>query len=296
MKYYISIITILYSISFYSQEQQTTLYGAVTYDHIIKSDERKEYRVSITLPPGFSPKLSYETLYYLDSWGLKELVCGTYALANLSDYVKSIILVGISTNGDEYDHYVQRALDYTPSPFHTELNNGMIIQLNSRNGQSFSIDSLNTGGAKKFINFLETKVFSLVKEKYPNVSEVKGLIGHSLGGLFGVYVTNKRPDIFKNLIIISPSMWWNNKELFNDEFDKNYKSISTEIKMYTAIGSNEDKRLIKEPFSKLSNILSSIENTNFSYKVKSYEGQNHNSVLLQSIFDGLIYLYGFNNN
>lgn len=294
MKYYILLITILCSISLNSQEQQTTLYGAITYDHIIKSDERKEYRVSITLPPGFNPTSSYETLYYLDSWGLKELICGTYALANLSDYVKPIILVGISTNGGEYDHYVQRTLDYTPSPFHTELNNGMIIQLNSRNGKNFSIDSLNTGGAKKFINFLETKVFSLVKEKYPNVSEVKGLIGHSLGGLFGVYVTNKRPDIFKNLITISPSIWWNNRELFNDEFVKNYKSISTEIKMYTAIGSNEDKRLIKEPFYKLSNILSSIENTNFSYKVKSYEGQNHNSVLLQSIFDGLIYLYGFN--
>ena len=39
-----------------------------------------------------------------------------------------------------------------------------------------------------------------------------GLIaGSSLGGLVSLYLGLKRPDVFGKLLVVSPSLWWDNK-------------------------------------------------------------------------------------
>jgi predicted alpha/beta superfamily hydrolase len=71
-----------------------------------------------------------------------------------------------------------------------------------------------TGGSSRFIEMLETEIQPLVKKQYRNNGE-ETLIGQSLGGLLATEILFTKPDLFDNYIIVSPSLWWNERSLLN---------------------------------------------------------------------------------
>ncbi|PPJ55432.1 hypothetical protein CBER1_02748 [Cercospora berteroae] len=69
-----------------------------------------------------------------------------------------------------------------------------------------------SGGADRFLDFLEGPVKSAVKEKFPNITIAReGLYGHSYGGLFALYALFTRPHSFEGFMASSPSIWWNGR-------------------------------------------------------------------------------------
>lgn len=76
------------------------------------------------------------------------------------------------------------------------------------------------GGASRFLVFIQTQVISIVerllqKECPHHISTLPGgLVGHSYGGLFTLYVACQKisaPPLFDIFCPISPSIWWNDK-------------------------------------------------------------------------------------
>jgi uncharacterized protein len=68
-----------------------------------------------------------------------------------------------------------------------------------------------SGGADKFLDFIQTELMPMVESKY-RVQPYRVLAGHSFGGLFAVHAFSTRPELFNAYIAVAPSLQWD-KEL-----------------------------------------------------------------------------------
>lgn len=163
--------------------------GAVHNIHSEVLDEDRE--IFIQVPEGYDPEgtKEYPVVFILD--GEKFLPAASVVHDFYSGgFFPDMILVGISNR-------VYRTRDLTPS------------QVNTMNGLPFNEES---GGAGKFLNFIEEEVFPYVEDHY-KVTGYRTLIGHSYGGLFTVYTLLRRPQLFANYLAIDPSLDWDSQAL-----------------------------------------------------------------------------------
>jgi predicted alpha/beta superfamily hydrolase len=95
--------------------------------------------------------------------------------------IPSLIIVGIDNTGE------QRIDEYTP------------IRSHGRGGKADDYGNMVVEELKPFID-----------DQYRTLPhrEFTGLGGSSLGGLFSLYLSMKRHDVFSRLALMSPSIWW----------------------------------------------------------------------------------------
>lgn len=247
----------------------------------LQSEAGHDYRIIITLPSGFDAKTEYKALYYVDAWWLEDLVAGAYRLKDLSTQMDQVILVGISSIGNEPEWHRQRNRDFTPTAYSVSK---MGVTIAAGN---IPMNDSTTGFADEFMQFITDRVIGTVEKEYKIDASTRGFLGHSFGGLFGFHALMKYPDVFTNYILLSPSVWWNKSELL-DEF----ASMNTERKvtMYIAMGGKEAGMLMNAV-----NVLVDDLKTNHTDAIKLnfmlYENANHNSVLPQSIYDSIEWMY-----
>lgn len=282
MKLIISIIILLNS---FASLGQVSDYGCKTESLNLLSKDGQEYLIKVTLPENYDSQKEYETLYYLDSWWLSELALGANAILNLSEKIEDIVLIGISLNGNLKDWNIQRTMDFTPS----EYNMGFEMKA-GKGDNGITLNKQNTGGADIFIEFIETKIFKLIESNYPNIGENRTLLGHSYGGLFSFYTIQQKPQLFSNFIIISPSLWWNNSELLKKELFYAFEQSKSTNSIYLCYGNSESK-LISKSNQEMDIILIGLEKENLDYKFKVFNETNHNSILPQGIYEGLLYTF-----
>ncbi len=93
-----------------------------------------------------------------------------------------------------------------------------------------------TGGSANFIQFLETELQPFIVRNY-RINGNKTLIGQSLGGLLATEVLFKKPHLFNNYLIISPSLWWDAESLLKQDL----KGLAGKnLKVHVSVG-NEGK-------------------------------------------------------
>ncbi|MBD0331293.1 MAG: alpha/beta hydrolase [Chitinophagaceae bacterium] len=104
--------------------------------------------------------------------------------------------------------------------------------------------SKNFGQANDFYLFLKNELIPFAQKKFPDNSR-KVLLGHSLGGLFCLYVALRQPTLFDKYFAISPSIWANNFELLKIErrYAKQHRDMHATIYIYA--GSLEVFNLIR---------------------------------------------------
>lgn len=71
-----------------------------------------------------------------------------------------------------------------------------------------------TGKSAQFIAFIAAELQPMIAAKY-RVTDSKTLIGQSLGGLLATEILFTQPALFNQYIIISPSLWWDNGSLLD---------------------------------------------------------------------------------
>jgi len=135
-----------------------------------------------------------------------------------------------------------------------------------------------TGKSENFINFIQKELQPFIDKNY-NTSTIKTLIGQSLGGLLATEVLLKKPDLFDNYIIVSPSLWWDGESLLK------IKPIAYQSKKSISISVGKEgevmERTAKELFEKLE--LEKKENTKLFFEF--FEKQNHGDALHLSVYN-----------
>jgi predicted alpha/beta superfamily hydrolase len=178
----------------------------------------RSYLIKIKLPRGYSESaVSYPVLYSTDA----ETNFGgvSYIVQRLikDKIIPEILVVGIAYDTDYETFYDLRTLDLAPAR-----------------------DTSKETGAEAFNRFLEDELFPFVERNYRASGDGRALYGHSLGGLFGFHVLLNRGQLFDRYLLLSPSLWWQCKAIF-DDVGRDLQGAATK-RLYVATGELENRR------------------------------------------------------
>lgn len=162
----------------------------------MKSAEGRDYRIMVSLPEGDVPWTGgYPVIYLLDG---NAYFPAFHAAKRAQDRLRGAILVAIGYPSDTPLDFERRAFDLSP-PQPAERNKPP------------------QGGQDLFLDFIEKRLMPKVNARFKVDQDQRSLVGHSFGGMFGVYALFTRPQLFQHVIAISPSLWWRDRYLMAHE-------------------------------------------------------------------------------
>ncbi|MBK1894173.1 alpha/beta hydrolase [Chryseobacterium paridis] len=264
------VCSVLLSLKFVVLAQNTSVkpltIGEIrTFKSKVLNEERT---LNIYLPGNFDKTKSYPVIYLLDG-SIKEdfiHVSGLVQFFNQMYSMPETIVIGVAN--------VDRKRDFT---FHTDL-------------KDLQKDYPTTGHSDKFISFLEKELKPFVESQY-KVTDTY-LFGQSLGGLLATEILLKKPEMFTNYFIISPSLWWDDESLLKQAKELLGKSTDTKKFVYVSVGKGEHPVMVKDAET-FYDILNNSGKKNWTVEYKMMEGDNHATILHRSLYEGLVKLFPY---
>lgn len=141
-----------------------------------------------------------------------------------------------------------------------------------------------SGGSAKFMLFVEKELQPYVESHYRTNGE-KTIIGQSLGGLMATEILLKKPALFDNYIIISPSLWWNDESLLKDAPQLLKKAGSKPNNVYIAVGEEGDQ--MKNDAKNLADLLHQTAPQKENIFFVHFPEENHLTILHNAVYKGL---------
>ncbi len=244
----------------------------------IQSKELSEIRIlNIYLPEGYNQNdtIKYPVIYLLDGSADEDFI-HIVGLVQFNSFewinqVPKSIIVGIAT--------VNRRRDYT---FPTTI-------------QADKKAYPTSGHSDKFISFIEKELQPFIETKY-NTNNDKTIIGQSLGGLFATEVLLKRPILFNKYIIISPSLWWNNGSLLNQNSNLLTENFNQKTDIYIGVGKEgltptEIPRVMEVDANLLTEKIKGAKNNNVKVFFEYLPQENHATIMHQAVSNSFRLLY-----
>ncbi|MGK9066441.1 alpha/beta hydrolase [Stutzerimonas chloritidismutans] len=174
----------------------------------LKSAEGREYRIMVSLPEGEVPYTGgFPVIYLLDA---NAYFPAFHAAKRAQDSLRGAILVGIGYPSDTPLDFERRAFDLSPP------------QEPERNVPP-------QGGQDLFLDFIEQRLMPAVDARFKVDQDQRSLVGHSFGGMFGIYALFTRPALFQHVVAISPSLWWRDRYLLAHERDFTRRAHAGEL-------------------------------------------------------------------
>ncbi|MCK1986172.1 MULTISPECIES: alpha/beta hydrolase [Peribacillus] len=237
------------------------------------STGKREYQIFVSKPLEEPPASGYPVIYLLDA----NSVFGTMVEAvrlqsrrpEKSGVVPAIIVgIGYATNAPFSS---ERYYDFTMPVADSELPE-------RPDGSPWP----SHGGAEDFLKFIEDDLKPEIGKRYKVDYNSQTLFGHSLGGLFALYVLFENPYAFQTYIAGSPSLHWN-KKWFREEEDRFICRLNQgngDISLLLGVGELEGthKSRMNENVLELSKRLS-LEESGVNVQFKEFEEEGHLSVL-----------------
>jgi len=177
------------------QVSPLTIGQTIKFKSMVLNEERT---LNVFLPGSYgqSAEKKYPVIYVLDGSMDEDFIhiAGLTQFGSFSwiEMMPESIVIGIGN--------VDRKRDFTAPP------------TDARDKTDFPT----AGGSANFIKLLDAEIKPLVDKQY-RTNGVETLIGQSFGGLLATEVLFKRPEMYENYIIISPSLWWNDGALLKAE-------------------------------------------------------------------------------
>jgi predicted alpha/beta superfamily hydrolase len=238
---------------------------AILLHSAIMNEERTLW---IHLPDDYkTTSNTYPVLYVLDgdSHFSHASVMADFLAGYDRNRIPKMIVVGIVN--------VDRGRDFTP--VHPQLNSS----------ETDSATVLKTSGAGCFLRYIEEELIPYVDSHY-RVQPYRVLTGHSLAGLFALYVKETKPNLFPATILISPAINGVNDHMLADTKLMFTTGHPHNGKLFISIG-NENTEKVDALAAQMKHSAPGW----FDWDFKKYPDENHFSVPYKSLFDGLKFIY-----
>ena len=229
------------------------------------------YQVFVALPPSYGkePQRRYPVLYVTDADYAFPILRQISRRLNIEGpKVEEFILVGLSYSVGDTPEYSRRR-DYTPTP------NGEKTRDPSGRPPVF-------GEAEGYRRFLSEELMPFVAVTYRTDTTRSIYAGHSYGGLFGLYVLLSEPKLFSHYIIGSPSLWFDQKVLFQRE--RSYAEANKELKanVLMAIASYEtiDKASGDPRYNGKTDMIADLKEFEQALRSRNYPGLKLSSEII----------------
>lgn len=252
----------------YGKNPEVSIWNTETRKIKSKSNN-EEYTLFINTPRNYKQtNKDYPVVYLLDA---------DYTFGTARDAVESMlfgqevpemIIVGIAYDKDFETWFAKRIRDYT-----------------STNDTSMAYLYPGGGGSEKFLKFINDELIPYVDKNFRVVPNERTLVGYSFGGLFGFYSLFKSPQTFSRYLLISPSLWWDNKLAFAWEKDFAKQASDIKAKMYLTVGGNETE--MKPPLLDMINLLKSHNYPDLMMTFEETPDRTHFSVFAPAFTKGI---------
>lgn len=236
------------------------------------------YKLYVSLPRGYQAGTAqYPVVYLLDadySFAIARNIAEH--LADRND-LPPLLLVGIAYEGPPR-YRVHRTRDYTP----THMPTGGY----GAEAQQYS------GGAPAFQRFLKDELIPFVDQTYRTADE-RTLVGHSYGGLFGTWVAFTTPDLFDHYLLVSPSLWYDDRTVFALEARFSEAQDSLPASLYFAVGALErnSQRDMPADLRLFTRRIAQRSYRGLTLYTEVLDNETHNSVFPRALSNGLRTLY-----
>lgn len=237
-----------------------------------------DYKLYIAYPECYkdSKDKEYPVLYLLDadySFAIAKNIAEHLSQRN---HLKEIIIVGIAYNGPN-KYRINRTRDYTP--------------VNAKENVGFSEIQYNySGGGPNFLSFMESELIPFIDSEY-RTADFRVLTGHSYGGLFSSWTLMTKPKLFDGYVIVSPSLWYNNKMMF--KIEDNLDQIHSTTKVYLTVGDREvnSRWDMPEDLKRFAKELKNRGIQKLEIKFEIGENETHNSIFPSAMSNGLRFVF-----
>jgi len=259
-----------------------TLTGNIKYHRNVQSQFVKARDLIVYLPPDYdsNPSRRYPVLYMHDGqnlmdrlttfagnpeWGVDEAAERLITQGK----IEPLIIVGIYNTDQRIPEYTQ-----VPDP------------------------QYGGGKADDYGKFLKQELKPMIDSTYRTKPEAQytGVAGSSLGGLVSMYFATTMSDTFTRIGVISPSVWWDNKDIVNRVNALQSKPVG--MRIWEDIGTAEDSttvgsaQVVSDAHDLRDALLAKgwVEGQDFHYL--EVEGAHHNEAAWAARIDQILtFLY-----
>ena len=274
-----------------------TILGSET--HIMDSQHTgRTYRITISLPLGYAAPSGadwpfhdapdrWATVYVLDGNWMFDMVTGMIRPMSWCGSTTDAIVVGIGYPEDNDPmeafrlSFTRRDHDLTPV-YDTEVEQAMTASHKR---------PVPNGDAGNFHNFIKHELIPFIEKEYRADPLNRILVGHSYGGLFGLFGMFETPDLFHILILGSPTLSYGNRFTFQQEeaFAKQHKKLPARVYLFV---SEQEESLDDQTLTETLRFAAILEGRNyegFSLVKRIFPDLNHCEVAPAGIHAGLVF-------
>lgn len=200
------------------------------YEFLLFSESTEyEYTIQVYVPEIAPPEAGFPIIYVLDGQSYFEFAKHAMKLQSPNapkTKIEPSMVVGICH--DEENMRQRRFLEFTAPA-------EQYIFPERAKGKKMHLGRY--GGAQLFQKFLEEELKPLIERKFEVNTDKQTLYGHSLAGYYSIWCFLTHCYDFQNYIAISPSIWWNEKELH--QYLKKANPLHLQ-KLFMAVGEREE--------------------------------------------------------
>lgn len=244
--------------------QPVTLPG--TESHYLHSEiVGDDYHIMVSSPRSATPETKYPAVYLLDGNGSFGTAVELARKAAFAHELPRLVIVGIGYPAGNSDRDLlirsstSRNRDYTPT--HDP-------KLAESTPPGWPL--VEGGGADKFLRFITDELKPYIEARFPADPDDSVLTGHSLGGLFVLHALFSAPAAFTRYIASSPSLWWDNRAIFETERQFAATSAPLPARLFLSVGSEEAGR--DEPRLAEAKMVANLEDMVTTLQSRSYAG------------------------
>jgi predicted alpha/beta superfamily hydrolase len=227
-----------------------------------------EYQVSVRAPRTSG---RHPVLLVMDGDDLfAPLVVTARELINAGQ-IPPMILAGVGYGGSFRSPQNRRGRDYTPTRLAGEPSE--------------------TGGAANFAAFLKDKLLPELSARFQTDQIAPGIAGHSLGSLFALYALFQPAPLFRNFLVSSPSIWWDDRAVLKQAAVLRERQSSLPARLFLSVGVNDSESMTGD-LKLLEEKLATAQWSELDYTVQRLADRDHYNVVPDAYRAGLLWLYG----
>ena len=280
MRIWLSFILLIFSTTLFAQSKpegnsKPFILGQI--DEIFSKELGENRILNIYLPDGYQKdeKNIYPVIYLLDGSADEDFihVAGLIQFNNFSwiNRVPKSIIVGIAN--------IDRKRDFTyPTRIEKDLKRYP-----------------SSGKSDQFITFIEKELQPYINQKF-RTNDSKMIIGQSLGGLLATEILFKKPSLFNQYIIISPSLWWDNGSLLNATSEIFQENFLQKTAVYIGVGKeglapSDIPHVMEVDANLLAEKIKGTKSKNVQVYFDYLPQEDHATITHQAVFNALRLLY-----
>ena len=152
-----------------------------------------------------------------------------------------------------------------------------------------------TGHSDKFISFIEKELQPFIESRY-KTNTSKTIIGQSLGGLLATEILLKKPQLFNRYIIVSPSLWWNNGSLLQQNSIILSDTFKQPTNVYIGVGKEgltptQIPRVMEVDANLLAEKIKSTKSKNIKVYFDYLPEEDHATIMHQAVYNAFRWIY-----